>query len=192
MNTQSNLEAVGVASMPIGELLAHHAARDPKQPAVTFDGVTIDRAELDARSNRKARQLAARGVTQGDVVTLALPNSLEFYETTFAIWKLGASPSSVSAKLPDAELRAIRPKLVVCLGATAAQAMLDRPVRIQAERGTFQESPGGMPVFVTIHPSAILRFPDPGQQEEEYAQLVKELALVRDRLKQVPRKAPAG
>jgi uracil-DNA glycosylase len=92
----------------------------------------------------------------------------------------------------EAELRAIRPRLVVCLGATAAQAMLDRPVRIQAERGTFQDSPGGMPVFVTIHPSAILRFPDPEQQEEEYAQLVKELALVRDRLKQVPRKASAG
>lgn len=103
--------------MPVSDLLAYHAAKDPTRPAVTFDGVTISRVELDARSNRKARQLAALGVGQDDVVTLALPNGIEFYETLFAIWKVGATPNSVSSRLPDAELRAIlelaKPRVVI-------------------------------------------------------------------------------
>jgi uracil-DNA glycosylase len=78
----------------------------------------------------------------------------------------------------EAELRAIRPKVVVCLGSTAAQAVLDRPVRIQQERGMFHEAPGGLAAFVTIHPSAILRAPEPAQREQEYARFVKELALI--------------
>jgi bile acid-coenzyme A ligase len=103
--------------MPIGDVLAFHATRDPARPAVTFNDVTTTYAELDARSNRKARQLAELGVAQGDVVTLALPNGIEFYEAAFAIWKLGATPNIVSSKLPAAELRAIvelaEPRLII-------------------------------------------------------------------------------
>lgn len=93
--------------LPVGDLLAWHARKNPALPAVTFDDVTTSYAELDTRSNRKARQLAALGVKEGDVVTLALPNSLEFYETAFATWKLGATVNIVSSKLPAAELKAI-------------------------------------------------------------------------------------
>lgn len=67
----------------------------------------MSRAELDARSNRRARQLAALGAAEQDVVTVALPNGFEFYETAFAIWKLGATLNPVSARLPAAEIRAI-------------------------------------------------------------------------------------
>lgn len=105
------------ALVPIGELLAYHAGRDAKRPAVTFEDVTLSFGELDARSNRKARQLAGLGVKEGDLVTLAAPNGFDFYETAFAIWKLGATPNVVSSNLPVAELRAIlelaRPVLVV-------------------------------------------------------------------------------
>lgn len=93
--------------MPIGELLAFHAAKEPVRPAVTCDDLTTSYGELDAFSNRKARQLAALGVDEGDVVTLALPNSLEFYETAFGVWKLGATVNIVSSRLTAAELRAI-------------------------------------------------------------------------------------
>jgi bile acid-coenzyme A ligase len=111
----------GVASetsaMPIGEVLAYHADKSPLLPAITYRDVTMGYAELDARSNRKARQLAALGVGEGDVVTLAVPNGLEFFETVFAIWKLGATPNNVSSKLPTAELRAIvelaKPSLII-------------------------------------------------------------------------------
>ncbi|MGN6819860.1 MAG: AMP-binding protein [Sphingomonas sp.] len=103
--------------MPIGDLLAHHARRDPGRPAITFAGRTVSYAELDENSNRRARQLAALGVEEGDVVTLAIPNGFEFYETVFAVWKLGAIPNNVSPKLPAAELQAIielaRPRLLV-------------------------------------------------------------------------------
>jgi bile acid-coenzyme A ligase len=103
--------------MPIGELLAYHASRNPARPAVTFDGITVSYAELDSHTNRKARQLAVRGVAEGDVVTVAVPNGLEFYETIFAVWKLGATVSIVSSKLPAGELKAILelagPRLVI-------------------------------------------------------------------------------
>ena len=107
----------GSSPMPLGDLLNHHAARDPARRAVTYDDVSVSYAELDARANRKARQLAALGVGEGDVVTVAVPNGVEFFETIFAIWKLGATPNNVSSKLPIAELRAIvelaRPRLII-------------------------------------------------------------------------------
>ncbi|MFV3126698.1 AMP-binding protein [Niveispirillum sp. KHB5.9] len=98
---------VAAGPLPLGDLPAYHAAKDPMLPAVTCDGVTTRFAELDAASNRKARQLAALGVGEGDLVTLAVPNSLEFYVTAFAIWKLGATVGIVSSRLPAAELRTI-------------------------------------------------------------------------------------
>jgi bile acid-coenzyme A ligase len=112
-----NVAASASAALPMGELLSHHARRDPSRPAVTYNDVTLSYAELDTRANRKARQLASLGVGEGDIVTLAVPNGFEFYETVFAIWKLGVSPNIVSAKLPAAELRAIvelaQPRLIV-------------------------------------------------------------------------------
>jgi uracil-DNA glycosylase len=90
----------------------------------------------------------------------------------------------------EAELSAVRPRLVVCLGATAAQAMLGRIVRITSERGKVQDSPSGIPVLVTVHPSSILRAPEPADRDREYARLVQELALVRRRLDELPRTTP--
>lgn len=111
------------APLPMGALLAHHAHKALARPAVTFDDITVTYAELDAKSNRKARQFAALGVGEGDIVTLALPNGLEFYEAAFGIWKLGATPNVVSSRLPAAELHSIvelaRPRLVI--GETAAR-----------------------------------------------------------------------
>ena len=106
-----------MAFVPLGQLPAHHAARDPHRPAITFGDEVVTRAGLEARANRRARLLAAHGVGHGDMVTIALPNGLELYETTFALWKLGAIPAMVSSRLPDIELGQIvqlaDPKLVV-------------------------------------------------------------------------------
>ncbi len=113
----SALQPAPDSTIPMGSLPAHHAARHPDRPAVTQDDVTVSWRELEARANRRARLFAARGVGEGDFVTIALPNAIEFYETSFAIWKLGATPAVVSSRLPDVELRAIvelaRPRLVV-------------------------------------------------------------------------------
>lgn len=97
--------------------LAALAAADPDRPAVTCDGRTLTRAELQVEGTRLARDLAARGVTLGDFVTVALPNSVDWFISYVAIWTLGAVPQPVSARLPARELAAIvelaRPKVVL-------------------------------------------------------------------------------
>jgi len=101
----------------LSSILAHHARQSPGRTALILDDIYIGYDELDARSNRRARMLAAHGAGQGDFVTVALPNGLEFYESIFAIWKLGAIPNIVSAKLARPEMEAIldivRPSLFI-------------------------------------------------------------------------------
>jgi bile acid-coenzyme A ligase len=92
---------------PLGSLLSYQAMRDPHRPAITFEGRTLTRGQLEERANRRARALEALGVQQDDVVMIALPNGPEFHETAFAVWKLGATPAPVSYRLPDPELRAV-------------------------------------------------------------------------------------
>ncbi len=87
--------------------LAQHLASDPDHRALTHSGGTVTRAELESLANRTARALAAKGVGQDDVVTIALPNGAPFVATTIACWKLGAVPQPVSARLPRRELEAI-------------------------------------------------------------------------------------
>lgn len=103
--------------LAMGDLLAFHAAQDPSKPALTFGNLTLTYTELDARANRRAKHLADKGVTQDDVVTIAMPKSAIVYELLFAIWKLGATPNLVSSKLPVTELLAIvelaNPRLVI-------------------------------------------------------------------------------
>jgi DNA polymerase len=57
----------------------------------------------------------------------------------------------------EAELEAVHPRLVVCLGATAAQSLLGPSFRITQSHGTIQQAEGFPPVIATLHPSAILR-----------------------------------
>jgi bile acid-coenzyme A ligase len=89
---------------PIGTQISALAELAPDEPAVTCDGRTLTRAELDRSTNRLARAYAARGVGVGDYVTMVLPNSIEWIEAAVACWKLGAVPQPLSARLPDAEL----------------------------------------------------------------------------------------
>lgn len=89
---------------PIGTQISALAELAPDEPAVTCDGRTITRAELDRSTNRLARAYAERGVGVGDYVTMVLPNSIEWIQAAVACWKLGAVPQPLSARLPDAEL----------------------------------------------------------------------------------------
>jgi bile acid-coenzyme A ligase len=96
-----------VAEMPIGTAVRWLAEQDPDRPAITHEGRTVTRRELDLRSNRLARAYAELGVGQDDLVTIGLPNGIEFYEACLAAWKLGATPQPVSARLPAREREAI-------------------------------------------------------------------------------------
>jgi len=83
-----------------------------------------------------------------------------------------------------AELTLVRPRLVVCLGATATQALLGRSARVTALRGKILESPElDQPLVVTIHPSAVLRAGE--RRREMRAQLVSDLTVARDALRSV-------
>ena len=96
-----------LAAKPYVRLLAELAAADPSARALTVDGVTVTRAELESRSNQWARALAELGVGFGDFVTIALPNSVDYFLALVGTWKVGAVPQPVSPVLPQAERQAI-------------------------------------------------------------------------------------
>jgi bile acid-coenzyme A ligase len=101
---------------PIGTQVSALAALAPDEPAVTCDGRTLTRGELDRSTNRLARAYAERGVGVGDYVTIVLPNSVECVQAMVACWKLGAVPQPLSARLPDAEfegLLELRPRVLL-------------------------------------------------------------------------------
>lgn len=77
----------------------------------------------------------------------------------------------------EAELRIIRPKVLICLGATAAQAIFGAKFRVTQERGKVLASPIAGRTVATIHPSAILRAPDEESRAREYARFVEDLRV---------------
>ena len=87
----------------LSKILSHWAAQKPDDIVIAHEDQTITWAELDRRTNRLARAYMQMGVGQDDFVTIALPNSIEFFEACFATWKAGATPQPISAKLPKFE-----------------------------------------------------------------------------------------
>ena len=83
------------------------AEADPDRLAITCGDQSLTRAQLESAANRLARDLASGGVRLGDMVTIALPNSTDWYVAVAACWKAGAIPQPVSARLPERELSAI-------------------------------------------------------------------------------------
>ena len=80
----------------------------------------------------------------------------------------------------DEELAAVRPRLVVCLGATAAQALLGRGFKVTEHRGRKLSSPLAPAVMATVHPSSILRERDPDERRAAFKRFVRDLrAAVR-------------
>jgi DNA polymerase len=77
----------------------------------------------------------------------------------------------------DSELALIKPEVLVCLGATAAQALLGRQFRVSRQRGELVESALAPHVMATIHPSAILRADD-DQRDAEYRAFVQDLSAI--------------
>ena len=77
----------------------------------------------------------------------------------------------------EAEMAAVEPELIVCLGATAAQSLMGRDFRIGAERGTLFPHRWAKGLMATIHPSAILRMPEV-RQASEYEMFVRDLSLI--------------
>jgi bile acid-coenzyme A ligase len=109
---------------PIGDILTALAVAESDRLAITCGESSRTYAQLESRANRLARAYAGLGVGHGDFVTVALPNGIEFFETCYAVWKLGAVPQPASSRLPGPELARLLaladPALVVGVAAEAA------------------------------------------------------------------------
>ncbi len=104
-------------------------------------------------------------------------------------WRIHKKPTAwhVRACRPwlMSELAAVRPRIVVCLGATAARTLLGRGVRVTQSRGQAIPSELAQEVFATLHPSAVLRAPDDDSRRAAMAHLVEDLSTVARRLAEV-------
>ena len=92
--------------------------------------------------------------------------------------KPNAGEINVCKRWLFAEIEVLKPRLVVALGATAAQSLAGRPVAIGANRGATLLLANGLRVFVTVHPSSLLRVPDEEAKRNAYAEFVKDLRAV--------------
>jgi DNA polymerase len=80
------------------------------------------------------------------------------------------------------EIKIIKPTVIVALGATAARALLGRAAAVQKERGRIETGAEGYPVFITIHPSSLLRIQDDEQRHVEYQRFVADLKQAKKSL----------
>ncbi|HEY4867889.1 MAG TPA: UdgX family uracil-DNA binding protein [Candidatus Dormibacteraeota bacterium] len=90
----------------------------------------------------------------------------------------------VAACLPwfEAEIAAVQPRVIVCLGATAAQALLGSDFRVTRQRGQLLASTLGPPIMATVHPSSILRAADEPSRRLAMDQFIADLRLIREYL----------
>jgi uracil-DNA glycosylase len=86
----------------------------------------------------------------------------------------------------DAEIEVVHPRALVCLGATAAQALLGKDFRVSHSRGEPVESELAPLVMATVHPSSILRGPE-AERAQAFKQFVSDLSLVARKLSEEPR-----
>lgn len=88
-------------------------------------------------------------------------------------------PAEITACRPwlERETAALRPRLVIAMGATAARAVMGRVVKIGETRGKILQRDGEPDVLVTVHPSYLLRVPDEALKRQEYARFVEDLKL---------------
>ena len=82
----------------------------------------------------------------------------------------------------QAEFAIVKPTIIGCLGATAAQSILGNEFRLTKDRGRPIEHPPDGTIVSTVHPSAILRAPNPEEREAAYAQFVEDLKAIRQLL----------
>ncbi|HEY8133546.1 MAG TPA: UdgX family uracil-DNA binding protein [Thermoanaerobaculia bacterium] len=86
----------------------------------------------------------------------------------------------------EAEIRVVQPRVIICLGSTAAQAILGPKFRVSTQRATFVPSTLAPFVTATVHPSSILRAPSDEQRRQEMARFIGDLKKIRKAIEQEP------
>ncbi|MFP3464686.1 UdgX family uracil-DNA binding protein [Leifsonia sp. SIMBA_070] len=122
--------------------------------------------------------LADAGIDRGDVYVTNAVKHFRFRQQGKRRIHEKPAVGNIVACHPwlEAELAAVRPRVVVCLGATAGRSVLGRPVRIGQERGHVQEGSDGRGVLITTHPSALLRLRDDPGWDAAYDAFVSDLS----------------
>jgi DNA polymerase len=127
------------------------------------------------------RALAAASIARDDVYVTNVVKHFKWEPRGKR--RIHAKPNQmeIAACLPwlEAELDIVKPEAVVCLGATAAQALLGPRFRVTKQRGQWVEAPWAKRVLATVHPSAILRAPDDDTRHREFDLFVADLVHVR-------------
>jgi uracil-DNA glycosylase len=158
----------GSRVMMIGEQPGHEEDLDG-HPFVGPAGRLLDRA------------LAAASIARDDVYVTNVVKHFKWEPRGKR--RIHAKPSQmeIAACLPwlEAELDVVKPEAVVCLGATAAQALLGPRFRVTKQRGEWVQAPWAKRVLATVHPSAILRAPDDETRHREFDLFVADLVHVR-------------
>jgi uracil-DNA glycosylase len=123
------------------------------------------------------RALVAAGIARGDVYVTNVVKHFKWEPRGKR--RIHAKPNQmeIAACLPwlRAELDLLKPETVVCLGATAAQALLGKSFKVSRQRGEFVDSSLAPLVIATVHPSSILRAQDDETRQEEMRRFVADL-----------------
>jgi uracil-DNA glycosylase len=130
------------------------------------------------------RALEDAGIDRSDVYITNAVKHFKFEERGKRRIHKKPSETEIVACRPwlDAEFAIIKPEIVVCLGATAAHAVIGKKYRLLEARGRFFEHSIAKSVTATVHPSAILRAPTPEQRHAAYEAFVADLKAVRKKL----------
>lgn len=123
------------------------------------------------------RALAAVGIARDDVYVTNVVKHFKWRTNGGRRLHQKPTPAEIHACRPwlDAEIVAVRPELLIALGATAAQALLGPQVRVTRARGSVQLTGSGTAVLVTLHPSALLRIPGEGERQQAIRQFEDDL-----------------
>jgi DNA polymerase len=127
------------------------------------------------------RALEAAGIDRGDTYVTNAVKHFKWEPRGKRRLHRRPSPLEIEACRPwlRMEIDLVRPLVIVCLGATASQALLGRGFRVTEERGKFMPSGLAPYVMATIHPSALLRLPDEMSRAAEMQHFISDLELVR-------------
>ena len=122
------------------------------------------------------------GIDRGDVFVTNVVKHFSWLPRGKRRMHKTPSQSEVAACLGwlEAEISLVRPKVVVCLGATAAKALLGRDFRVTQERGRLVESAVAPFVLATVHPSSILRITGEEERHAAFERFVADLAVIRE------------
>ena len=101
--------------------------------------------------------------------------------------KPGAAEVAACRPWLDTEIALVKPRVLVCLGAVAAQALLGRQFKVSASRGRFVDSALAPRVIATVHPSSVLRAGDDDSRREAMARFVADLRIVAAEIARAPR-----